>query len=155
MNNQKDRFDIMRLIKQGEEFDREHQKTPQQPVNFVSDETMLLLNHLQQLQASMNTMLTQIAGMRYALQKTDAEFMEKMDIGTVINEYVNIRLIIDAYRAKPGVIDMNQLKGLNIQLNQVEKHLLEKGSEYLVDAKEAYAAYVKNSKEKKSDENNI
>lgn len=143
MNDKKDRFNVMNLIKQGEEFDQEMASKNNQP--YVSPETMLLLSRIELLQSSLNTLLSQVAGFRYAIEKTNPDLIEKVNIGTLINEYVNINLIVKAYKRSPQ-IDLSQLKQLNERITAIELELSQKGNEYLEDAKRIYEEYITKSK---------
>jgi len=138
-------FNIDRLLNDGKEF--ENARTQNQ--NFagpgVSNEAMLILNGLGNLQLSLNSIITQFSAILYAMRKSDLELFELMQIGVKISEYVNRQFQIEQYRSSPN-IDLDLLTKMNEAINKLEDELLAKGIEYIEDAKSEYQRFLDSQK---------
>jgi hypothetical protein len=138
-------FNIDRLLNDGKEF--ENARTQNQ--NFagpgVSNEAMLILNGLGNLQLSLNSIITQFSAILYAMRKSDLELFELMQIGVKISEYVNRQFQIEQYRSSPN-IDLQLLSKMNEAINKLEDELLAKGIEYIEDAKAEYQRFLDSQK---------
>lgn len=137
-------FSIENLLKQ-----REFNEAQGQNKNFaapsVSNEAMLILNALGNLQLSLNTIITHFSAILYAMRKNEPRLFELMQIGVKISEYVNRQFQIDQYRASPSV-DLQLLSKLSKPLAELELGLQEKGIEYLEDAKSEYQRFLQTQK---------
>ena len=103
----------------------------------VTNEAMLILNGIGNLQLSLNSIITQFSAILYAMRKSDLELFELMQIGVKISEYVNRQFQIEQYRSSPN-IDLDLLTKMNEAINKLEDELLAKGIEYIEDAKSEY-----------------
>ena len=138
-------FNLDNLIKQGREFE----DTRSQNQNFagpgLSNEAMLILNGIGNLQLSLNSIITQFSAILYAMRKSDLELFELMQIGVKISEYVNRQFQIEQYRSSPN-IDLDLLTKMNEAINKLEDELLAKGIEYIEDAKSEYQRFLDSQK---------
>jgi len=112
----------------------------------VSNETLLILNGINNLQLSLNSIITQFSAILYAMRKSDLELFELMKIGVKISEYVNSQLQIEQYRSSPNV-DLKLLATMDEAITKLELWLTEKGVEYLEDARMDYQKFLQIQKD--------
>jgi flagellar biosynthesis chaperone FliJ len=138
-------FDIDRLLNDGKEFESARAQNQNFAGPGVSNEAMLILNALGNLQLSLNSIITQFSAILYAMRKSDVEFFELMQVGVKISEYVNRQYQIEQYRSSPN-IDLQLLSKMDEAITKVENELLEKGIEYIEDAKSDYQRFLESQK---------
>jgi hypothetical protein len=138
-------FDIDRLLNDGKEFESARAQNQNFAGPGVSNEAMLILNGLGNLQLSLNSIITQFSAVLYAMRKTEPVLFELMQIGVKISEYVNRQYQIDQYRQSPN-IDLQLLSKMGEAITKLEFELTEKGVEYLVDAKAEYQRFLDSQK---------
>jgi len=114
----------------------------------MSHEAILILNAVANSQMSLNSIVTQISAYLYAMRKTNAEIFGLMQTGVKISEYVNRQYQIDQYRssANQAPIDLGLLSKMNEAITKIENELLEKGVEYIDDAKAEYQRFLDTQK---------
>lgn len=134
-------FDLDRLLNDGKEFENARSQNQNFAGPGVSNESMLILNSLGNLQLSLNSIITQFSAVLYAMRKTDSEMFGLIQIGVKISEYVNRQYQIDQYRSSPN-IDLQLLTKMNEAINKLEDELLAKGIEYIDDAKSEYQRFL-------------
>jgi hypothetical protein len=134
-------FNLDSLISDGDEqIGKQSQFGPGVPHEFV-----LILNALGNLQLSLNSIITQFSAILYAMRKSNVELFELMQVGVKISEYVNRQYQIEQYRASPN-IDLQLLAKMNEAINRLEDELLNKGLEYIEDAKSEYQRFLESQK---------
>jgi hypothetical protein len=138
-------FDIDRLLNDGKEFESARAQNQNFAGPGVSNEAMLILNALGNLQLSLNSIITQFSAILYAMRKSDVEFFELMQVGVKISEYVNRQYQIEQYRSSPN-IDLQLLSKMDEAITKLENELLEKGIEYIEDAKSEYQRFLESQK---------
>ena len=138
-------FDLDRLLNDGKEFENARSQNQNFAGPGISNEAMLILNALGNLQLSLNSIITQFSAVLYAMRKTDAEIFGLMQIGVKISEYVNRQYQIDQYRSAPN-IDLQMLAKMDEAITKLENELLEKGIEYIEDAKSEYQRFLQTQK---------
>jgi len=138
-------FDIGRLLNDGKEFESARAQNQNFAGPGVSNEAMLILNALGNLQLSLNSIITQFSAILYAMRKSDVEFFELMQVGVKISEYVNRQYQIEQYRSSPN-IDLQLLSKMDEAITKLENELLEKGIEYIEDAKSEYQRFLESQK---------
>ena len=138
-------FNIDNLINDGAEFEQARNQNQNFAGPGVSNEAMLILNGLGNLQLSLNSIITQFSAILYAMRKSDLELFELMQIGVKISEYVNRQFQIEQYRSSPN-IDLDLLTKMNEAINKLEDELLAKGIEYIEDAKSEYQRFLDSQK---------
>ena len=138
-------FNIDNLINDGKKFEQARNQNQNFAGPGVSNEAMLILNGLGNLQLSLNSIITQFSAILYAMRKSDLELFELMQIGVMISEYVNRQFQIEQYRSSPN-IDLDLLTKMNEAINKLEDELLAKGIEYIEDAKSEYQRFLDSQK---------
>jgi hypothetical protein len=138
-------FDIDALIKEGEKYGVAQRENQNFAGSGVSNEGMLILNGIGNLQLSLNSIITQFSAVLYAMRKTNVEIFELMQVGVKISEYVNRQYQIEQYRSSPN-IDLGLLSKMEGAITKVENELLEKGIEYIEDAKAEYQRFLQTQK---------
>jgi len=138
-------FNIDNLINDGAEFEQARNQNQNFAGPGVSNEAMLILNGLGNLQLSLNSIITQFSAILYAMRKSDMELFELMQVGAKISEYVNRQYQIEQYRSSPN-IDLQLLSKMDEAITKVENELLEKGIEYIEDAKSDYQRFLESQK---------
>lgn len=118
------------------------------PVDF----NRLLLNSTNNLQLCLNQIIAELSAILYAVRKSYPELYELMQVGVLINEYVNRRIIADNYKSAPRTIDLKELGKMNDQIDQLALKLVEKGSGFLEDAISQYEKYLKQKGENFSEQ---
>lgn len=113
------------------------------PMGQPVDVGMLILNSTSNLQASLNQIIMELSGVIYAIKKNYPALYELMQVGVIINEYVNRKIIAETYRSGLGTIDLKELATMDSEIDKVALQLVEKGSGYLEDAINQYEAYLK------------
>jgi len=113
------------------------------PVAPPIDLGLLIINSTNNLQASLNRIITEFSAFLYAIKKSYPAIYELMEAGILINEYINRKIIADNCRSSLGTIDLNELAEMEREIDQLALRLVEKGSGYLDDAICQYEAYVK------------
>ena len=138
-------FDIDRLLNDGKEFENARTQNQNFAGPSVPNEAMLILNGIGNLQLSLNIIITQFSAVLYTMRKTDAELFELMQVGVKISEYVNRQYQIEQYRSSPN-IDLQLLSKMDEAITKLENELLEKGVEYIEDAKAEYQRFLESQK---------
>jgi flagellar biosynthesis chaperone FliJ len=138
-------FNIDNLINDGAEFEQARNQNQNFAGPGVSNEAMLILNGLGNLQLSLNSIITQFSAILYAMRKSDMDLFELMQVGVKISEYVNRQYQIEQYRSSPN-IDLQLLSKMDEAITKVENELLEKGIEYIEDAKSDYQRFLESQK---------
>jgi len=138
-------FNIDNLINDGAEFEQARNQNQNFAGPGVLNGAMLILNALGNLQLSLNSIITQFSAILYAMRKSDVEFFELMQVGVKISEYVNRQYQIEQYRSSPN-IDLQLLSKMDEAITKVENELLEKGIEYIEDAKSDYQRFLESQK---------
>jgi len=138
-------IDIQRLVNQVKEFDHQQSEDQNFAVPGVSNEAMLILNGLGNLQLSLNSIITQFSAILYAMRKSNPELFELMQVGVKISEYVNRQYQIKQYRQSPN-IDLQLLSKMGEAITKLENELLEKGVGYIEDAKSEYQRFLDSQK---------
>jgi hypothetical protein len=134
-----------RLLNDGKEFESARAQNQNFAGPAVSNEGMLILNTLGNLQLSLNSIITQFSAVLYAMRKTDSEMFGLMLAGVKISEYVNRKFQIEQYRSSPN-IDLQMLAKMEEVITKLENELLEKGVEYIEDAKSEYQRFLQTQK---------
>ena len=138
-------FNIDKLINDGKEFEQACNQNQNFAGPSVSNEAMLILNGIGNIQLSLNSIITQFSAILYAMRKSNPELFELMQIGVKISEYVNRQYQIEKYRSSPN-IDLQLLTKMNEAINKLEDELLAKGIEYIEDAKSEYQRFLESQK---------
>ena len=138
-------FNIDNLINDGKEFEQARNQNQNFAGPGVSNEAMLILNALGNLQLSLNSIITQFSAILYAMRKSDMDLFELMQVGVKISEYVNRQYQIEQYRSSPN-IDLQLLSKMDEAITKLENELLEKGVEYIEDAKSEYQRFLESQK---------
>jgi len=138
-------FNIDNLINDGKKFEQARNQNQNFAGPGVSNEAMLILNGLGNLQLSLNSIITQFSAILYAMRKSNPELFELMQVGVKISEYVNRQFQIEQYRSSPNV-DLDLLAKMNKAINKLEDELHAKGIEYIEDAKSEYQRFLESQK---------
>jgi hypothetical protein len=134
-------FNIDSLLNDGKEFESARAQNQNFAGPSVSNESMLILNALGNLQLSLNSIVTQFSAVLYAMRKTNPEIFGLMQIGVKVSEYVNRQYQIEQYRSSPN-IDLQLLSKMDEAIIKLENELLEKDIEYIEDAKAEYQRFL-------------
>jgi hypothetical protein len=138
-------FDLDRLLNDGKEFENARAQNQNFAGAGVSNEAMLILNGLGNLQLSLNSIITQFSAILYAMRKSNPELFELMQVGVKISEYVNRQYQASQYRKTPN-IDLSLMTKMNEAITKLEFELTEKSVEYLVDANAEYQRFLDSQK---------